>query len=404
MLSLSLWTFVSFTQNPTEVRPFSVPVDVVPPPEGLIAVNPETELPLRGELTTEIDASVATVDASTIRDTNFRATLNLNEYGEGDHLVPITVTPPTGVRVRRQQPTTLNVRIVQQATREFSVEKENRNRPAFLFEPGDVTLPLKQVTATGPRNLLERVQRVIVPINLEGRTATFTDEVVLEAVDANGAVVQGITIIPERTRVTVPIAPRANVQRVSVLPRFIGQPAPGYTTEGENQRIDWNPKYVDLIAPVEITGTLETEPITLTGRTEPFTQTVQLADLDDPSITLLTPSTITVTVPIAPFQTPSLGPVFVPVSIVNLGPDLQETHQPLGFTITARGTADQFKQLETQPVQAIVDVRGLGPGTYPLAAVVELPSGLQIVSGQPQVTVTITAVAPTPTASSPPGG
>ncbi len=404
MLSLSLWTFVSFTQNPSQVRPYNVSVNVVPPPEGLIAVSPETGLPLQGELIAEIDASVASVDADTIGDASFTATADLSEYDQGDHVVPIEVDPPTGVRVRRQQPPALSVRLVPQGAQNFPVEIAPRNRPAFLFEPGTISVALNQAMATGPRNLLERVERIVVPIDLEGRTATFTDEVVLEAVDANNAVVQGIMIAPNRTRVTVPIAPRANVQRVSVLPRFIGQPAPGYTTERDDQRIDWNPKYVDLIAPVEITGTLETEPITLTGRTEPFTQTVKLADLDDPSITLLTSDTITVTVPIVPFQTPSLGSVFAPVSIVNLGQDLQETHQPLGFTVTLRGTADQFKQLETQPVQAVVDVRGLGPGTYLLAAVVELPRGLQIVDGQPQVTVTITAVAPSPAATSDPGG
>ena len=31
------------------------------------------------------------------------------------------------------------------------------------------------------------------------------------------------------------------------------------------------------------------------------------------------------------------------------------------------------------PVQATVDLRGLGPGTYPLAAVIQLPGGLEIV-------------------------
>ncbi len=403
MLSLALWTFVSFTGNPTEEREVDVPVTVVEPPEGLVVVDPDTGLPLQPRLTTTVQVAVPRSDVANVRVENFSATADLSQLDVGDQTVQIEIDPPAGARVRRHQPTTLSVRVVPQASGTFPVTISTRNRPAFLFEARDITVALKQATATGPQQLLERVARISVQIDLEGRTATFTDDFTLQAVDVAGAVVPGIEITPASTQVTVPIRPRVNVQRVSVLPRIVGQPAAGYTNERGDDRIDWNPKYVELIAPFEITGTLTTEPIELTGRTESFTQTVQLDDID-PSITLLTSNLITVTVPVVPFQTPSLGPVFVPVNVTNLGADLQWTAQPLGLTVNARGTADQFKQLENNPVQALVDVRGLGPGTYILPAIVRLPGGLQIVGEQPQVTVTLTAVPSTPTPTAGTGG
>lgn len=403
MLSLALWTFVSFTQNPTEDRVVDVPVDVVEPQEGLVVVDGGSGLPLQPRITANVQVAVPRSDVNDVRVENFSATADLSQLDVGDHTVEIAIDPPRGARVRRYTPTTLSVRIVPEASRTLPVAVVTRNRPAFLFEAHDVRAALTEATATGPQQLLERVARIIVPVDLEGRTATFSDNYELQAVDAEGTPIPGVEISPQRARVTIPIRPRVNVQRVSVLPRIVGQPAPGYTNERGNERIDWNPKYVELIAPFEITGTLTTEQIELTGRTESFTETVQLDDID-PSITLLTSNVITVTVPVVPFQTPSLGPVFVPVNVTNLGADLQWSAQPLGLTINARGTAEQFKQLVNNPVQALVDVRGLGPGTYYLAATVQLPGGLQIVGEQPQVTVTLTAIPSTPTPTTETGG
>ncbi len=403
MLSLALWTFVSFTQNPSTVRAVNVEVDVVGPSTGLVVVDPATGIPLEPNLEANVQVTVPQSDVGLVQPGNFSAAADLAGLGPGEHTVAIEIDPPSGVRVSRFEPSSLQVKLVPQASRTFPVTVATRNRPAFLFDLRPINVALQQATVTGPEELLARVTHVIAPIDVAGRSTTFTETVPLEAVDSNDASVPGVTITPASTAVTVPIEPRVNVQRVSVLPRIIGQPAPGYTNERGNERIDWNPKYVELIAPFPVTGTLETEPIELTGRTESFTQTVTLKDLD-PSITLLTTNLITVTVPVVPFQTPSLGPVFVPVTPINVGPELQATTQPLGFTITARGTADQFKQLESNPVQAVVDLRGYGPGTFTLPATVKLPGGLQVVGELPQVTVTITPTAPPPTPTAAQGG
>lgn len=406
LLSLALWTFVSFTQNPTRERRLDVPVEVIPPPPGLVVVDPTTGLPAQPQLNTTLQVTVADSDLGLVNPQNFKATANLSGSQAGDQTVPIDVDPPTGVRIRTFSPTSLRVRLVAQSTRALPIQVTPRNQPAFLFAVGDFVVDAKEAIASGPAEMLSRVDRVIAPIDLAGRTSTFVANVALEAVDRGGSVVSGITLSPAATSITIPINPRAQIQRVSVVPRIIGQPAPGYTNVRGDEGIDWNPKYVELIAPFLITGTLGTETIDLTGRTESFTETVKL-DAVDPSWTLITSDQITVTVPVVPFQTPYLAPVFVPVTPINQGTDLNVTVQPLGLSITARGTAEQFKQLESNPVEATVDVRGLGPGTYSLAASVALPGGLTIVGNQPQVTVTIVA-APTSPAPSPapsvPGG
>ena len=50
LLSLALWTFVSFTQNPSIARAVDVEVDVVGPSTGLVVVDPATGFPLEPSL------------------------------------------------------------------------------------------------------------------------------------------------------------------------------------------------------------------------------------------------------------------------------------------------------------------------------------------------------------------
>jgi YbbR domain-containing protein len=237
--------------------------------------------------------------------------------------------------------------------------------------------------------LMARVNRVIAPIELQGRTTSFSPDIQLLAVDENGEPVPGIKLTPDHVKANVQIESRVEVQRASVLPRFTGQPAPGYTTE----RIDWTPKFVEIIASQAITVPLETEPIDLTGRTESFTQTVRVINPEGVRARLLN-ERVTVSVPVVPFQIPSNVPLFVPVSPTKLGPDLQVTAEPPSLTITVSGTFDQLSQLATATVQATVDLSGLGPGTYQLPAEIQLPPGLLIGGEPPQVTVTITPKSP----------
>jgi YbbR domain-containing protein len=394
MLSLALWTFVSFTQNPTEQKTFEIPVNLTNPSNGLVLVDPGTGEPSQPTINTRVQVTGPQLNLDELATTSFTATADLTTAGEGLQSVPIRVRGPNTVRIRSHTPASFQVRLALEETRTLTVTRKIQGQLPFLFELEDISIASDQVVASGPQNLMQRVDRVIVPIDLQGRTANFTQEIELVAVDENDERVPGINVSPNQVKVSVKIEPRVDVQRASILPHFDGQPAPGYTTE----RIDWTPKFVEIIASQAITVALETEPIDLTGRTETFTQTVRVIKPDTIPARLLT-EYVTVSVPIVPFEIPSNVPLFVPVTPINLGPDLHVTADPPSLTITVSGTFEQLSQLANATVQATVDLSGLGPGTYKLAAAIQLPPGLQIVGEQPQVTVTITQ---TPGGSPPP--
>jgi YbbR domain-containing protein len=395
LLSLALWTFVSFTQNPSDQRSFEVPIAISNPNAGLLIVDPASGEPIKPQLVTTIQVTGPQLNLAELSPKSFTATADLSPYGEGLHSVPIRVRTPNTVRTRGHTPASIQVLLALEATRTLTITPELNNQLPFLFELNDITLATDQVVASGPQNLMAQLDRVVALIELQGQTTSFTRDVELFALSESGEPVSGITLSPDHVKITAQIEPRVEAQRASVLPKFKGQPAPGYTTE----RIDWNPKFVEFIASQAITVPLETEEIDLTGRTESFSQTVRVISPPGVRARLLT-DRVTVSVPIVPFQIPSNVPLFVPVSPTNLGPDLQVTADPPSLTITVSGTFEQLSQLANATVQATVDLSGLGPGSYPITAGVQLPPGLQIVGDPPQVTVTIAPK--TPNSSSPP--
>lgn len=389
MLSLALWTYVSFTDNPTEQRTFEVPVDLTNPKAGLLIVDPSSGEPVTPEIVTSVQVTGPEMDLNELITENFTATADLSPYDEGLHTIPIRVRGPRSVRQRTQNPAAMQVRLEPEETRTLTITPQLNNQLPFLFVLNGTSIATDQVVASGPQNLMAQVDQVIAPIELQGQTSSFTRDIDLVALSEDGEPVPGITLTPDHVKINVQIETRVGTQRASVLPKFSGQPAPGYTTE----RIDWAPKFVEFIASEAITVPLETEPIDLTGRTESFSQTVRILSPSGVEAQLLTEE-VTVSVPIVPFQIPSNVPLFVPVSPTNLGQDLQVSADPPSLTITVSGTFEQLSQLANATVQATVDLSGLGPGTYQVSAGVQLPPGLQIVGDPPQVTVTITTKPP----------
>jgi len=394
LLSLALWTFVSFSGNPTTQTSLEIPVAVSEPPGNLMIVNPATGEPLELRRQVELEVSGPQVDLDRLTPSNFRATVDLRGLNEGIHSVPIIIRGPRGVQWGASNPSTLEIALAPKTSRTMSVRSDIQGQLPFGFEQKSISVAARQVVITGPRDLVERVERVIVPIDIQGRTTTLSGQIELLPLDENGDVINGVTLTPEATRVNVRIEPRVDIQQISVLPRFVGQPAPGYTTE----LIDWNPKFVGVIAPIAITGTLETEQIDLTGRTEAFTQTVRVIN-PEPGVTQLLSDTIAVRVPIVPFQLPQNYPLIVPVTPENLAQGLEVKAEPASVAITVSGTFDQLRQVAETRLQAVVDLSGLGPGSYTLPVAISLPPGLQIVGELPQVTIQINEP---PTATPPP--
>lgn len=390
VLSLALWTYVSFSLNPSRQDSVEVAITLAPPANNLLVVDPVTGKPITLQPTAQVQFTGPEADLSRWQPENFRATADLSALPAGTYDVPIAVDGPSNARIRSITPPTISVQLEPQVRRSFTVEPRSQGSVPFLFEAADPTFSVQTANVIGPERLVARVARVVVDVDLRGRTESINETRALVAVDQTGVTVDGVTVTPGNANVAVTVTPRVERQRVPVAPQTTGQLPTGYRFN-----LDWNPKSVEVIATIPITGTLYTERIDLTGKTDTFTQTVQLEGIDQ-SINVLTDEPITVEVTITPVTQPYNLSFFVPITVVNEAPSVDAVATPPGLTVTVNGTTSQFQQLATTTVQGTVDVSNLAPGTYQRPVTINLPVGLQIVGDPPVVSVTVTAASPPP--------
>ena len=102
-------------------------------------------------------------------------------------MVPISVSC-TGIAANNMEvyPRNLSVRLEEKETQEFIVNvNSGDSRPGKGYEIGTQTVSPEKVRITGPKSLINKIDKVNVNISVEGRTQDATTEAALTITDKN---------------------------------------------------------------------------------------------------------------------------------------------------------------------------------------------------------------------------
>jgi YbbR domain-containing protein len=305
----------------------------------------------------------------------------------GVYTLPIEIVHIDNLWDVEVAPAQIQVTIERRVSRTVALQPEITGEIGSNRQINEIRTAVTQVTVVGSESAVARVVLVALPINVGTQTRMFTENFQPQARDAQGNVVENVTIDPGTISVTVDISQRG--KEVAVIPQYIGVPAEGYRVTGQVS----NPLTVVVDGPADWLDdvvAVQTEAIDITGATESIRQTVAIIDLP----------------PGAQVFNPTDGRVNVQISIVADGvrqdvPGLTvdaintagQTVQiePADIDVTIFGSAPALAQLTSGDIDVHVDVEGLGPGVYQMVPEVLLPEGLTWVASDPGVViVTIT--------------
>ncbi|CVK18173.1 CdaR family protein [Sporomusa sphaeroides] len=290
ILAVILWLYVMNEQNP--------------PIESWVTMPLEARNAATSYVITEVPDSVRvkvrgprSIVAGLIN-RELTAYVDVKGLGEGRHNLKVTPALPSNLEAVEVSPERVQIQIETVVSREVPVEARLTGAPAKGTLTGKVTIANEKVTIEGPKHLIETVEKVMAPVDLAGKNADIAIDAQLIPVNTKGREVQGLTIYPEKTRVTVVLMAAVVKKTVDVKPVTQGELPAGFVI----QSIITQPEKVEVSEntpgkTIEKLDAVYTEPVMLAGINKDTNKEVRL---QLPEGVSGTPPTVTVTIKIGP--------------------------------------------------------------------------------------------------------
>jgi YbbR domain-containing protein len=372
VLALTIWLIAINQENPLTVRQLNapIPLTLVGLGEGLEVVQ---------DLSNEsvvLEVRAPRTSWESMRDGDFRATLDLTGLGPGEHDVSVKVTrrdpQMTVLEVQRPEYTVaLDARIEKEAP----VQVEIMDGAAFGYEwQAPIYTPIT-VTVSGPQSQVEQVTRARAEIYLRSAKSQVERTQTLVPVDAQGRVVERVTVAPPgRVQVVVPVEQWPGRKEVAVRVKLSGPPADGYRLSAVRSEPSTIVLQGDPAILSEVPGFVETEPLDLTDATADVRKRVAL--LLPEGVTSYDGDFVMATAGVTPIE----GGITVaePLVVRGLGAGLTAAAALDEVDVILSGPMPLLESMNEDDVFAILDLSGLVPGTHALKPSVVRPGGISL--------------------------
>lgn len=389
-LSLALWIVIQNEQNPerTGTPDFTVPVEVVETPPGMVATGLPQPIQLRVRAPADVFAR--------LRVTSFRATVDASRATPGENRLPVRVERlDPEVRWVEPVPAVVEVRFDELRERTVPVRVAVTGTVPFGYTYAAPRATPESVTVSGPAGVVGQVDNALVEVSLERVTVSVSAPYSVKPVDSQGREVRGLRVTPATVVVDIPVSQQIAYKEVGVRPVVTGRPAPGYYLEP----LQVQPASATVVGEPSALASVnfvDTEPVDVGGASTTLVRQVPL--VVPPGLSLLQRGPVTVTVPITPLsttQTFRLQP-----QLVGLAPNLLLASELPLVDLTVSGPAPAIQGLRPGDLRVVLDGAGLGPGRHELTPQPQVPAGLTVDAVAPETVVVV--LRPPPTATAPP--
>lgn len=396
ILALTVWVAAVSAEDPIEERAFTnpIPIELRGQPEGLLMLNDPpsaVRITLRAPQSVWDDLSSDDIevwaDLASISSGEQRLQL---EYDVG--LRPAEVT--------RLEPSAITIRAEPAATKELPIDIEVNGEPAVGYRASLPAISPDRVTLTGPSSAVSRVDGVQAEVDISGRSQDVTEESALIALDAEGNRVEDALLDPATVEISIAIEDLGGYRSVVVSPRIQGEVEPGY----QLTQITVSPTLVRVFSSdpqviSELSGFVETEPVSLEGATEQFERRVGV-DLPE-GVSIVGEQSVLVRVSISPIQTSIT--VNESVEFQGLGQDLFAQASPSAVNLILNGPLPLLDDLDPGDVRVVLDLAGLTSGTHQVTPdVIVAPPEARVQSVLPDTVEVTISTEPPPSPTAPP--
>ena len=310
-------------------------------------------------------------------------------------MVPITVTcsvpgvTPNDIKVTPQN---LRVNLDEKETQEFVVNvSRGDTKPGKDYEVGSLTANPEKVRITGPKSLVNKIDKVNATISLDGNTQDFTQDVNLTIIDKNQEALSDSEMNSLRIENNAKVSVTARLwkirQGVGISAGYVGSPASGYqvgtvTTVPDTISVAGSTEGLETLTQNDNTITIPADSIDISGESRDVERKISLKDLLPDNVKLTSDSSedVWVTVSILPEGSREFTLSTKDIEVKNKPDDLQVTFETAQIEIRIKSDTEDLDDLNTETdIKASIDLKGKEEGNYKVPVTLSLPDGYETV-------------------------
>ena len=254
-----------------------------------------------------------------------------------------------------------------------------------------LTASPEKVRITGPKTLINKIDKVNASIELDGNTEDFTQDVNLTIIDKNQEVLTDSEMnslrIENNAKVTVTAKLWKIRQGVQISADYVGTPAEGYQvgavrTVPDTISVAGSAEGLESLADNNNVITIPEDSIDISGESEDVEKKISLTNLLPDNVKLTSDSSedVWVTVSILPagsreFEFPTKN-----IEVKNKPKDLQVTFETAQIEVRIKSDNKDLDDLNNdKDIKASIDLDGKKEGSYEVPVEIVLPDGYETV-------------------------
>lgn len=338
----------------------------------------------------KIRDKIKVTDISAVADLQQAVSLDTNPV-----MVPITVTcsvPGVSSNDIKVTPQNLSVNLDEKETQEFVVNvSRGDTKPGKDYEVGSLTANPEKVRITGPKTLVNKIDKVNATIELDGNTQDFTQDVNLTIIDKNQEALSDSEMNSLRIENNAKVVVTARLwkirQGVGISASYVGTPADGYEvgsvkTVPDTISVAGSTEGLESLAENNNVITIPADSIDISGESKDVEKKISLNNLLPDNVKLTSDSSedVWVTVNILPVGSKEFDIPTKNIEVKNKPDDLQVTFETAQIELRIKSDTKNMDDLDAQKdIKLSIDLDGKKEGNYEVPVKIVLPDGYETV-------------------------
>lgn len=359
---------------------------------GKMCMPEQSQDSIRVAITTtkKIRDRIKVTDISAVADLQQAVSLDTNPV-----MVPITVTcsiPGVSANDIKVTPQNLSVNLDEKETQEFVVNvSRGDTKPGKDYEVGSLTANPEKVRITGPKTLINKIDKVNAAIDLDGNTQDFSQDVNLTIIDKNQEPLSDSEMNSLRIENNAKVVVTARLwkirQGVGISAGYVGTPADGYQvgsvkTVPDTISVAGSTEGLESLAQNDNVITIPADSIDISGESKYVEKKINLSNLLPDNVKLTSDSSedVWVTVSILPVGSREFDIPTKSIEVKNKPDDLQVTFETAQIAVRIKSDENDMDDLNAQKdIKASIDLNGKEEGNYEVPVKIVLPDGYETV-------------------------